>query len=60
MSISKHKSIRIKLIFNQNQFSQTQLYQNQLSTLPIQTHAKMNIKKNTQDTKLTKKIKFHV
>jgi len=59
MSISKHKSIHIKLIFNQNQFSQTQFYQNQLSTSPIQTHTKMNIKK-TQDTKLTKKIKFHV
>jgi len=26
MSVSKHKSIQIKLIFNQNQLSQTQFY----------------------------------
>jgi len=60
MSVSKHKSIHIKLIFNQNQLSQTQLYQNQLSTSPIQTHTKMNIKRKTQGTKLTKKNKLNV
>jgi len=35
MSVSKHKPIHIKLTFNQNQFSQTQLYQNQFSLPPI-------------------------
>jgi len=59
ISVSKHKSIHIKLIFNQNQLFQTQLYYNQLSTPPIQTHTKM-IYKKTQDTKLTKNIKFNV
>jgi len=40
VSASKHKSIHIRLTFNQNQFSQTQFYQNQFSPLPYQTHTK--------------------
>ena len=46
MSVSKHKPIHIKLTFNQNQFSQTQLYQNQLSLLPNQTHTNISFCKS--------------
>jgi len=41
MNVSKHKPIHIKLTFNQNQFSQPQLYQNQFSLLPNQTQTKV-------------------
>jgi len=38
VGVSKHKTIHIQLTFNQNQFSQTQLYQNQFCPPPNQTH----------------------
>jgi len=41
MNVSNHKPIHIKLTFNQNQFFQTQLYQNQFSLPPNQTQTKI-------------------